>query len=422
MRIFSMGWQYMIFSLGLGSLGYANPSNPTVIQGTLTVENSETKTCVLTVGDATFIYWDDFSIAEDELTEFRQPSSQSTVVVEVTGNGSSSLLGTLKANGKLFLVNPNGVLIGENGCVDTYGFLISALPACPCPLVDGEYDVFIQGSSKAPIINKGRIKALDSDVYLIGYQIENKGVIDAPRGTVALGAGQEVILNQSNGQKIGTFPSPIKHENEDTGIDNSGMIVASRTELKADGNSYAIAIRHSGFINVLGTEEQKGAAYLVAEKGNNIISGAISAENADGTGGDIQILGECLFLFENSNIDASGDKGGGNILVGGDRGGNNPAVINAKMTFIDENTSIFADAIEEGDGGKIVIWSDEVTYFYGAVSARGGENSGNGGDIEITGKKNLDFQGEVDRLAPKGKEGIFRLNSSVAYRGILTGY
>jgi trimeric autotransporter adhesin len=407
-----MYWQLILScSLGLWSLGFANLSNPSAIQGTLNVENIDAKTCIITVSDDAYIFWDEFSIAEGEWIEFHQPSLKSVVVVEVITDKPSIFLGTLKSNGNVFLINPNGVLVGESGYIDTCGFLATSFPACPCPLIDGEHDVFIQGNSKTSITNKGRIKAWDNDVYLIGYQIENRGVVDASYGTVAFAAGRDVILNQSNGQKIGTFPSPIKYENEDTGIDNSGAIIAAKTELKADGNSYAVAIRHSGFINVIGVGEQKGQAYLVTNKGDTVVSGAITVENEDGAGGEIQILGEHIFLFENSNLDASGDKGGGKVIIGADAGEPNPGVI-AKLIFIDAETSICVDAVEEGDGGKVIIGSDEKTCFYGAISACGGEKSGNGGIVEIFGKNSLDFQGEVDRFAPHGKEGVLLLNSS----------
>src|ERR1700722_5715393 len=153
-------------SLIFCSQAFALPSNPHVMQGTLMVENVDAKTCVFTVGDETFLHCDDFSIAEDDLVEFRQPSSKSIVVVEVVTDRQSELLGILKSNGGVFIVNPQGIVIGENGSIDSFGFFASTLPACACPLIDGDMDVFVQGSSIAPITNKGRIKAWENDVYL----------------------------------------------------------------------------------------------------------------------------------------------------------------------------------------------------------------------------------------------------------------
>ena len=283
--------RWMLLITSLWSLGHANPSNPTAIQGTITFEKNDSKTCVITLSDNAFIDWDQFSVSEGEFTEVHQPSSKSVAVFGVRTNSPSTFLGTLRSNGYIFLVNPNGVLIGESGEIDASGFLASSLPACPCPLIDGEHDVYIQGDSKVPMINKGRIKARESDVYLIGHQVRNHGSIDAPKGTVALAAGRDVILNQSNGQKIGVFASPIKEKNEEIGLDNSGTITAVRAELKADGNSFGYAIFHSGSIHVIGTSKQKGEVNLVSEKGSSIISGEIIAENQDGTDGEIQILG-----------------------------------------------------------------------------------------------------------------------------------
>src|SRR5262249_52269407 len=144
-----------------------------------------------------FIFWEEFSIAEEEFAEFCQPSSQSIAIIEVIGSKPSELMGNLKSNGSIFLVNAHGISIGENGYIDSYGFLASALPACPCPLFNGEKDVFMQGDTRTPVINKGRIKAWENNIYLLGYQIFNSGVVDASRGAVAVAAGQDLVLHPS---------------------------------------------------------------------------------------------------------------------------------------------------------------------------------------------------------------------------------
>jgi len=74
------------------------------------------------------------------------------------------------------------------------------------------------------------------------------------------------------------------------------------------------------------------------------------------------------------------------------------------------DAKLLADAMETGDGGKVVIWSDIATRFYGAISARGGTSAGNGGFVEVSGKQHLDFQGTADTLAPKGKSGTLLLD------------
>lgn len=397
----------LVCGLGLWSLAHANPSDPIIVQGNASFENIDATTFAIIASDKAHIYWNDFSIAEGEVTQIIQPSSDSAIVIQVDSNLPSTLLGTLQANGHVFLVNPNGTMIGANGFIDTSAFLATTYSACSCALLEGEEDVFFQGDSTAAIVNCGRIKAWIKDAYLIGHQIENKGAIDAPLGTVALAAGHDVVMKPLGEQKIDILLSLIKGETEETGIDNSGMITACRAEIKADGNAYSVAIRQAGFIDAIGCEGQNSEVYLIAEKGNNGIFGAIAAENSDGTGGVIQILGENIALFENSNIDASGDKGGGKVFIGFKEGKSN-----ALTTFVDEGVLISADAIKYGNGGKVIIGSDEMTNFYGTISACGGDDSGDGGYVEVFGKHKLDFEGEVDRSAPNGQIGTFQLGTT----------
>lgn len=386
----------LIGILALHGAAQAHLKNPTAAQGTLSVQMVEDNVCMVTLSEAAFIFGDEFSLSEEETVVFCQPSSQSIAIIEVIGAKPSELKGTLRSNGSIFLVNSHGISIGENGYVDTNGFLASALPACPCPLFEGEKDVFMQGDSKTSVINKGRIKAWENNIYLVGYQIVNQGVIDASRGIVAAAAGQDLVLHPSNGDAIGVFPSSLKADNEETGIENlgTGVIIANRIELKADGNAYGIGIRHGGLLDNMGIAGGSAETFLEVKKGNVVVTGAIASENRDGTGGNIHILGEQVFLFENSTVDASADNAGGNIEI------------DAKWVFIDEETTISADAIEAGNGGSVIVHSEESTRFYGAISACGGENSGDGGMIEIIANNRLEFEGEIDFMAPNGKKGM----------------
>jgi hypothetical protein len=76
-----------------------------------------------------------------------------------------------------------------------------------------------------------------------------------------------------------------------------------------------------------------------------------------------------------AQLDASGAAGGGGIRVGGDLRGSG-ALPNAKQTQVDANSTLRADAIAIGNGGQIIVWSDEATRFYGTLSARGGAAAG----------------------------------------------
>ena len=214
------------------SLVYANPYDPTIIQGNADFEQTDANTLTITASDKSHIFWGDFSIGENQMTQIVQPSADSFIVIEVESNMPSMLLGTLKSNGHVFLINPNGTCIGPNGYIETNAFFASTIPTCACVLLDGREDVYFQGEFPASIVNNGRIKAWNSDVCLISYQIQNSGAIDAQMGTVGLAAGRNIIWKPIGNQKISILSSSVKEENEGTGIDNSGIINACRAEIK----------------------------------------------------------------------------------------------------------------------------------------------------------------------------------------------
>ncbi len=159
-----------------------------------------------------------------------------------------------------------------------------------------------------------------------------------------------------------------------------------------------------------------GTVYIEARRdnpaGTTLASGLIDASGSDGPGGKVLLLGPRVGLFRNAYINASGLTGGGTVLVGGDFQGGNPEIPNAERTYVGPDVRITADAIETGDGGKVIVWADDTTWFYGNISARGGAVSGNGGFAEVSGKQNLTFNGAVDLTAPNGQTGTLLLDPS----------
>ncbi len=143
--------------------------------------------------------------------------------------------------------------------------------------------------------------------------------------------------------------------------------------------------------------------------------------NLTAPGGRVELLGtETVALLEDGTIDVSSDTGGGTVLIGGDFQGRG-TVPNAKRTYVDDNFTINADALANGNGGRVIVWADEVTGFYGNISARGGLESGDGGLVEVSGKEQLIFRGNVDTSAVNGLPGTLLLDSTNIIIGDGTG-
>jgi filamentous hemagglutinin family protein len=126
-------------------------------------------------------------------------------------------------------------------------------------------------------------------------------------------------------------------------------------------------------------------------------------------GGTVQVLGDRIGLLNHAQIDVSAPGGGGTVLIGGDFQGKG-SLPNASSTFVGKNATINADALGNGNGGRVIIWSDNNTRFYGTISTRGGVLAGNGGFVEVSGKQVLDFMGQIDTTAPKGQIGTLLLD------------
>ncbi len=148
-----------------------------------------------------------------------------------------------------------------------------------------------------------------------------------------------------------------------------------------------------------------GAGQTLALYGGDVNStGSLSAP-----GGTVMVLGDRIGLLDNAQINVSSQTGGGTVLIGGELQGKG-AVPNATRTFVDAGVQIEADALTTGDGGTVIVWADEVTGFYGNISARGGSDGGNGGFVEVSGKEHLIFRGGVDTSASQGNPGTLLLD------------
>ncbi len=122
----------------------------------------------------------------------------------------------------------------------------------------------------------------------------------------------------------------------------------------------------------------------------------------------MRVLGEQVIL-SGAHIDASGATGGGTVLIGGNAHGAGPEP-DAQATYVSPDSVIRADALGPGDGGNIVVWSNEYTYFGGTISARGGALGGNGGSVEVSGRDYLAYAGLTDLTAPAGAAGTLLLD------------
>lgn len=291
----------------LPSFTLANPSDGVVSFGDIQFEGGAGNLTIRQGSDAAIINWGSFSIQRGEVTRFVQPGSNSAVLNRVTGSDASALDGALEANGKVFLINPNGIIVGPSGTIDVGGLVLSTLDISDEDFLGGD-DLLFAGDSSAGVVNFGRISAIEGDVFLIGNSVTNAGTIEAANGTVGLAAGSEVLITADpdrNGERV--FVRATAGPGGNTGIENSGSIQAAAVELKATGNLYALAINNSGSIRATGARRNGGRVYLRAPGGRISNTGSIEATIPGSAGGQIFIDADELDLGGSLSTDPEGN-------------------------------------------------------------------------------------------------------------------
>ncbi|MCP4043366.1 MAG: hypothetical protein GY731_15650, partial [Gammaproteobacteria bacterium] len=328
-----------------------------------------------------------------------------------------------------FLINPHGVVFGRNAVIDTAGLVASSLNITDQDFLQGNLR-FSGDSESGSIRNQGFITAgQDGDILLVAPNIENSGIIHTEGGELILAAGEEVTITSTEGK--GLHFNVQAPENE---VVNLGKLLADGGAVKL----FAGTLRHSGQIRadnlrlddngdvvlsaqgditlepgsrISASGPMGGRISIESRNGTTWVSGEVEAKAGEGRGGEVRLLGERVALLDQAAVDVSGDSSGGEVLIGGDYQGRNPDIHNAKAVYIGSETSIRADAVREGDGGKVIVWADDTTRFHGSISARGGEQGGDGGFIETSGKQALDIAGaDIDASAPNGANGEWLLD------------
>jgi len=382
---------------------FAKPKGAQVERGTAIVNESGSLLEIQT-SDRAIINWDEFSIAQGETARFIQPNSNSAVLNRVS-RGVSHIDGLLEANGHVYLLNSKGVIIGPSGNVLAESFIASTLDFDSEDFFKNK-ELLFSGNSEGKIINAGKISAIGGDVFLLAKAVINTGTIDAKEGVVGLAAGEEILLKPSGSQRL-FISRKVDAEKGEGGIENSGLIESTAAELRADGNAFRFAINQAGVIEANVLKQEGGHVFLVADGGTVSHSGSITAP-----AGTVHLLGEQVGVHEEAIIDVSSDWSAGEVLLGGDFQGANPDIANAEICVCMEGAKIYADATLEGNGGKIILWSDETTVMEGKISVRGGLYGGDGGLMEASSADNLIFNGFASGKAPFGKSGQLLLDPS----------
>ncbi|HGG5186150.1 TPA: filamentous hemagglutinin N-terminal domain-containing protein, partial [Salmonella enterica] len=400
----------------LPMMALATPALPTggqVVAGSGSISSSGSQMTIQQNSQNMVASWNTFDIGKNNTVQFVQPGSSAVALNRVTGGRESQILGTLKANGQVMLINPAGVMFGQGAKVNTAGLLASTKNISNADFMKGQYTFSGGDNPGARIVNQGSLTATKGGyVVLAADQVKNVGSISTPGGKTVLAAAKRVSLQLDNG---GLTSVTVNGSVVNALVDNQGLIAATdgQVYLTARGKDMLLntVVNNSGTVNAKGLSADGGVIRLDGgDSGVVSQSGRLLADSNAGKGGAVTLEGQNIHLAANSLTSATGKTGGGTVNVGGGWQGKDGRIKNAARVVMDKTATVDVSAREKGDGGLVVLWSDEYTDFRGTILAKGGTISGNGGSVETSSHKNLQAFGQVDASALNGRGGEWLLD------------
>ncbi len=193
-KLFTLCLSTILWSSSL----FALPEGETVLSGQVSLAKPNDKTLVITAPDKSILSYSRFDIHEGEKVQFVQPGKSSCVLNRIIGKDPSSILGNLEANGKVFLVNPNGIYFGPNATINVGSLIASTLNISDQDFLDNNYRFSLdKDSEKSKIHNCGHIEAPEGAIILLAPKIINDGLLSAKAGKILVASSETVTLDFS---------------------------------------------------------------------------------------------------------------------------------------------------------------------------------------------------------------------------------
>ena len=346
--------------------------------------------------DKAVIDWKSFSVGKDNTVNFNQPSGNSATLNRVTGDFTSEIAGRINANGSVFLVNPNGILITADGVIDTGGFVASTLDIDNNDFLNGNY-TFTKGVQNGVVANHGNISVDDGGfVALLGGAVKNDGTVRALVGRVGFAGGEKIVMSFGNNDFLRVeVPTDKWH----TLTDSKGNKVSATLDLGGKMDS------RGGFIDITVADASDILRQTIS------IDGVVSANTVSSTGGVISISGGTVGITSNGRITADAAYG-------------NAGTITIDANTIDSSGMVAAVA-QNGTGGMIKVALQQGANLNASTrfDVSGGTKGGSLSFIGGLGKQGTKVLGSADFKADStdGKGGYIDISNKDGLVGLLSG-
>jgi filamentous hemagglutinin family protein len=379
-----------------GAVQAADAANATVSAGVGNVATVGNTTTVTQGSNRLAIDWTSLSTRANEALIFNQPNASAIALNRITGSSPSELLGSLTANGQVFILNPNGVLFGAGSQVNVGGLVASTLSMGNADFMAGS-STFSNNGGSGTVVNQGTLTAARGGyVALLAPEVRNEGVVVARLGTALLAAGNKVTLNLNNGSLLGY--------SIDQGAINA--LAGNKQLIQAQGGQVLMGARaldalttasvnNSGIIEARTVANQSGRIMLMGdmEHGTVNVGGRLDASApVGGDGGFIETSAAHVNVLKGARVTTLAPQGqtgewlidpndftiavsGGNMTgasVGINLATTDVTISTATMGTPGGNGDIFVnDAVSWSSNNKLTLTAERNIEFNAPVTAIG---------------------------------------------------
>ncbi len=403
--------------------------------------------------------WSSFNIGANASVNFVQPSASAVALNRIQSQDPTQIMGRLTANGQVMLVNPAGVVFGRGSQVDVGSLVASSLAISDANFLNGNYRFAANGlNTLGAVVNQGRITTANGGaVAFLAPVVKNEGQITTPKGSTLLAAAQDITVDFAGdgliSYRVNAGAANALVENTGTVMADGGMAVLSAQSV--DSVTQGV-VNNTGLVRAQRLENRDGrivlegqsvtqAGALTANTISAFASGrfeqtATGVMNADGdlaaNGGTVRVDAGAEAVLS-GHVSANGNAGGnitvaapevsvlgatlqamgqgaqagngGTIRIGGGYQGKDADIVNAQRTRVLDST-LDVSAVQNGNAGTAIVWSEQQTIFNSTVNAKGGAQAGNGGLVEVSSHDQLSFSGRVIASAANGTGGRLLLD------------
>ena len=401
------------------------PQEEKVVVGSATFSKTENKMTITQNSTTTQIDWKSFDIGQNKEVEFKQPGENAVAYNRVIGGNASQIQGKLKANGKVYLANPNGVIITKGAEINVAGLLATTKDLEQISENSNSYQFTRKTKDRqvvkeGQVINEGEIKAKDF-VVLNGDEVINKGNINVEKnstinGKVYLSSGYNFTFTLSD-----SGISVALEDNTVRGIvQNEGSIKAGEITLSAKGRKEALdsLVMNNGVLEATKVSNRNGKVVLSADN--------VQLNNESNIKGEIVNFGTEVTSNEDKKLKITSKTGskvtspkinfkGKSVNINGNFGRENSGThYNEERKTL--NTEVNID-VPDTENIRIADDKDNTetdsfiqTEALSSLLANNGKVNLKGNDVNISGNINIDSFRGTDSLLKLTNQGHINID------------